>query len=130
MDRLNKWDCICVLLAGHGYFVQTGRRLAGGRQQTCDPMHTHTHTHTHTTQHNAPYIDAHTRYCAYEGGTQYSPLCLALHLNVCFKIDLPTRQTRLYTAKKTFHLELMVRTQLYSMGESPSWKTKWFSVSQ
>ena len=62
----------------------------------CPNAHTHTYTHS---QHNAPYIDSHTRYCAYEGGTQYSPLCLALHLNVCFKIDLPKRQTRLYTAK-------------------------------
>jgi hypothetical protein len=40
--------------------------------------------------------------------TQYSPLCLALHLNVCFKIDLPAREIELYTAKR-FQLKLSVK---------------------
>jgi len=95
------------------------RKAPSWRETTDMWPNAHTHIHIHTHTHNAPYIDAHTRYCAYEGGTQYSPLCLALHLNVCFKIDLPTRQTRLYTAKN-ISSKLMVRTQHYSMEDSPS----------
>jgi len=87
------WGCICVLLAGHGYFVQTGRRLAGGRQQTCGPMHTYTHTTQCTL-----YRRSHTVLCVWRRDTIQS-LVPSLALKCLFKIDLPKRQTRLYTAK-------------------------------